>query len=222
MKWAQKGAPAAQKSRAPAPALAQAANEAVLYGSAGDGSSLARSLVPMVDPAERLSTACAPDMQRGADLRCHSIIIDDLMMFKTVATRDLQQPTGARQACGASEQPLGPRAAPFCQRHLFLAFGLKRGRGGIRLSSFLCGAQKLYKELPHEANYDSYAALKLTATYFHSIQVEKTRSNELRSSRKPASQSIRAQRRVLQTAPRRKNGKGALSHPPLRSGSLSD
>ena len=52
-----------------APALAQAANEAVLYGSAGDGSSLARSLVPLVDPAERLSAARAPDMQRGADLR---------------------------------------------------------------------------------------------------------------------------------------------------------
>ena len=29
-------------------------------------------------------------MGRGDTLRCHAIIIDDLMMFKTVANRDVQ------------------------------------------------------------------------------------------------------------------------------------
>ena len=102
-----------------APALAQAANEAVLYGSAGDGSSLARSLVPLVDPAERLSAARAPDMQRGADLRCHSIIIDDLMMFKTVATRDLKQPTGAEISVKGVHAggPTSQDVVQVCQRY---------------------------------------------------------------------------------------------------------
>ena len=73
-----------------APAIAQAANEAVLYGSSGDGSQLARSLAPVVEPAQRLSSTRAPAMGRGDTLRCHAIIMDDLMMFKTVANRDVQ------------------------------------------------------------------------------------------------------------------------------------
>ena len=82
-----------------APALAQAANEAVLYGSAGDGSELARSLAPVVNPAQRLSTERAPSMEQGDQLRCHAIIIDDLMLFKTVATADLRE-SGAPRSQG--------------------------------------------------------------------------------------------------------------------------
>ena len=113
----------------------------MLYGSAGDGSSLARSLVPMVDPAERLSAARAPDMQRGADLRCHSIIIDDLMMFKTVATRDLKQPTGAeisvKGAHAGGPTSLSKKACHSLHRS-------RRGRAALApgLPGALCGCAK--------------------------------------------------------------------------------
>ena len=67
----------------------QAANEAVVYGSAGEGSELAHSLALVVDPTQRLSTERTPSMDPGDELRCHAIIIlktfiiiDDLMLFK--------------------------------------------------------------------------------------------------------------------------------------------
>ena len=70
----------------PAPALAQAGNESVLYGAEGSGSELARALPPVVRPTERLSSTRTPELASGADLRCHSIIIDDLIKFKSVPT----------------------------------------------------------------------------------------------------------------------------------------
>ena len=99
-----------------APALAQAANEAVLYGSAGDGSELARSLAPVVNPAQRLSTERAPSMEQGDQLRCHAIIIDDLMLFKTVATADLHESGTPRSQKIVNDGKA--EVATVCQRYL--------------------------------------------------------------------------------------------------------
>ena len=102
-----------------APALAQAANEAVLYGSSGDGSAVARELAPMLEPTERLSALRAPNMQRGADLRCHSVIIDDLMMFKTVATRELTKRRASSVSVDGVQAgaPASQDVVKVCQRY---------------------------------------------------------------------------------------------------------
>ena len=92
----------------PAPALAQAGNESVLYGAEGSGSELARALPPVVRPTERLSSTRTPELASGADLRCHSIIIDDLINFKTVPTTQAHLPAGAT---------LSADVAAVCQRY---------------------------------------------------------------------------------------------------------
>ena len=55
----------------PAPALAQAGNESVLYGAEGGGSELARAMPPVVRPTERLSSMRTPELASSDDLRCH-------------------------------------------------------------------------------------------------------------------------------------------------------
>ena len=92
----------------PAPALAQAGNESVLYGSAGDGSELARELPPVLSPTERLSSQRTPELGSGANLQCHAIIIDDLIKFKTVPIHIADAP-----ASGA----LSADIAAVCQRY---------------------------------------------------------------------------------------------------------
>ena len=92
----------------PAPALAQAGNESVLYGSAGDGSELARELPPVLSPTERLSSQRTPELGSGANLQCHAIIIDDLIKFKTVPNHIADAP-----ASGA----LSADIAAVCQRY---------------------------------------------------------------------------------------------------------
>jgi integrase len=69
----------------PAPALAQAANEAVVYGELGSGSTLARALPAVLDPAERLSSLRMPPWRGGAEWRGHALVIDDLMKLRTVS-----------------------------------------------------------------------------------------------------------------------------------------
>ena len=66
----------------PAPGVAQGANEAVLYGSKGFGSALARSLPAVVDPAGRLSSLRVPSMAESWS--AHALVIDDLMKLRTV------------------------------------------------------------------------------------------------------------------------------------------
>ena len=92
----------------PAPALAQAGNESVLYGAEGDGSELARAMPPVVRPSERLSSMRTPELASGDNLRCHSIIIDDLINFKTVPTS---------QAYAAAGATLSADVAAVCQRY---------------------------------------------------------------------------------------------------------
>ena len=92
----------------PGPALAQAGNESVLYGAEGGGSELARAMPPVVRPTERLSSMRTPELASGDNLRCHSIIIDDRIKFKTMPTVE------AYAAAGAT---LSADVAAVCQRH---------------------------------------------------------------------------------------------------------
>ncbi len=63
----------------PSPSLAQGGHEAVLYGSAGDGSELAKGFSPVVDPSGRYSSQRVPDAAASV---WHSMVIDDLLLFR--------------------------------------------------------------------------------------------------------------------------------------------
>jgi len=86
----------------PAPAVAQASNEAVLYGAQGTGSAKARELVPVVDLAARLSSRRVPEGQRP-----HALVIDDLLLFRQV-------PRGSE---GRSGPDLSPDLATVLKRY---------------------------------------------------------------------------------------------------------
>ena len=65
-----------------APALAQGAHEAVLYGAQGEGSAVARSLDAVLDPAARFSSERVPALDSEHALRSHVIVIDDLLLLR--------------------------------------------------------------------------------------------------------------------------------------------
>ena len=69
----------------PSPGIAQAAHEAVLYGSAGSGSELAHKLAPVVHPAARWSGVRVPDVESPEASAPHALVIDDLLLFRQVA-----------------------------------------------------------------------------------------------------------------------------------------
>ncbi len=65
----------------PAPAIAQGAHEAILYGAKGAGSARAKALSPVLDPEERWSaTRTSPSSSHTA----HALVQDDLMLFEMV------------------------------------------------------------------------------------------------------------------------------------------
>ena len=66
----------------PAPALAQGAHEAILHGSLGSGSALARSLPPTLDPEARWSSVRSPVFGTNAYCTPHALVIDDLILFR--------------------------------------------------------------------------------------------------------------------------------------------
>ena len=92
-----------------------------------------------------------------------------------------------------------------------MAFGVKRGRGIILASFFWYGAQKRSKELPREANYDSYAALERSDTTFHSILYNPNEKMSCAAAgNRPPSPYERSEE-CSRRLPRRKSG--ALSRP---------
>ena len=68
----------------PSPGIAQGAHEAVLYGSAGEGSSLARTLEPVLDPAARWSSEHVPEPGSAAARAPHAVVVDDVLLFRQV------------------------------------------------------------------------------------------------------------------------------------------
>ena len=68
----------------PSPGIAQGAHEAVLYGSAGEGSSLAQTLEPVLDPAARWSSEHVPEPDSAAARAPHAVVVDDVLLFRQV------------------------------------------------------------------------------------------------------------------------------------------
>ena len=68
----------------PAPGLAQGAHEAILYGRKGEGSERAQALEPVLDPAARWSGLRTPAESSAAAAAPHTIVVDDVLLFKQV------------------------------------------------------------------------------------------------------------------------------------------
>jgi hypothetical protein len=66
---------------ASAPAVAQGAHEAILYGEKGDGSERAKVLSAVLDPGERWSSTRTPP---ASATTAHALVQDDLMLFEMV------------------------------------------------------------------------------------------------------------------------------------------
>ena len=68
----------------PSPGIAQGAREAKLYGSSGRGSDRARALPPVLDPAARWSSLRVPELDTPEARAPHALVVDDLLLFRTV------------------------------------------------------------------------------------------------------------------------------------------
>ena len=82
-----------------APALAQGAHEAVLYGAQGEGSAVARSLDAVLDPAARFSSERVPALDSEHALRSHVIVIDDLLLLRMAVFTCLTSLQNLTKAC---------------------------------------------------------------------------------------------------------------------------
>ena len=76
----------------PSPGIAQGSHEAVLYGSLGGGSELARALPPVLEPAARWSSERVPELDSPGARTPHALVVDDLLLFRMVPRRKRSPP----------------------------------------------------------------------------------------------------------------------------------
>ena len=74
----------------PSPAIAQSAHESLLYGAAGLGGARAQKLAPLLEPEGRWSSLRVPPV--GSTATVHSLVIDDLLLFRTRSLAPTPEP----------------------------------------------------------------------------------------------------------------------------------
>ena len=103
----------------PSPSIAQLAHECLLYGTAGDGGPRAQELTPLLEPEGRWSSLRVPPT--GSRATTHSLVIDDLLLFRTVT----QPPANDTTSPGVPPRPVPSDDLIDAIRQRYTAVGLE-------------------------------------------------------------------------------------------------